>query len=80
MNNIIINNIGDAIGYYSDLVKALKEQAKHAIECNDWESTELNISNLEMLDDFTDSDGLLVLSENNGMGWTIKRYKDYEEI
>lgn len=79
-DNFIQRDNGDTIGYYSDLTRFNKEEIKKAVELNDWESVEMFIEIQRELDHWTDSDGLVVISENNGMGWTVKQYKNYEEI
>lgn len=77
MNNIIVKDSnGDMIGYYSDLTKYNKDEIKKAVELNDWESTEMFIDIQKDLDDFTDYDGLLVISDCNGMGYKVMRYKE----
>lgn len=80
MDNYITNAQGDVIGYYSDLTKFNKKQMTKAVELNDWESLGVFVEIQQEVDNWTDADGLLVVSENNGMGWTVKQYKDYKEI
>lgn len=76
MNNYIQKDNGDTIGYYSDLTRVNKEEIKKAVELNDWESVEMFIGIQKDLDDFTDYDGLLVVSDHNGMGYGVMRYKE----
>lgn len=76
MNNYIQKDNGDTIGYYSDLTRFNKEEIKKAVEINDWESTEMFIGIQKDLDDFKDYDGLLVVSDHNGMGYGVMRYKE----
>lgn len=75
MSNVIINDFGDIIGYYSDLVKEIKEDATKSLTANEYEQVRQQLEVLEMLDDWTDTDGLLVISEHNGMGLTVEQYK-----
>ena len=76
MSNTIINENNDMIGYYSDLVSEIKDNAKEAIISNEYEQAEDMIETLRMLDEHTDYDGLLVISEHNGMGFTVEQYKE----
>lgn len=78
MNNIIVKDNGDAIGFYTDLTRENKTNAKQFIDENNWEETETCIEIQRELDNYYDDDGLLVISENNGMGWTVKKYKGEE--
>ena len=76
MSNVIINDFGDIIGYYSDLVKEIKDNAGEALTANEYEQVEDMLEVLRLLDRYTDEDGLLVISENNGMGYTVDTYKN----
>lgn len=77
MSNIITKDSnGDMIGYYSDLSKYNKDEIKKAVEINDWESAEMFIGIQKDLDDWTDYDGLLVITDSNGMGYRVMRYKE----
>jgi hypothetical protein len=75
MSNVIINDFGDIIGYYSDLVKEIKEDATKSLTANEYEQVRQQLEVLEMLDEWTDTDGLLIISEHNGMGLTVEQYK-----
>lgn len=75
MSNVIINDFGDIIGYYSDLVKEIKEDAIKSLTANEYEQVRQQLEVLEMLDEWTDTDGLLIISEHNGMGLTVEQYK-----
>ena len=79
-NNIILNDRSDLIGYYCDLTKSNKECMKNAIDMNDYEQVETLVEIQNMLDDYKEYNGLLVISENNGMGFTVSKYSDYKEI
>lgn len=76
MDNIILKDNGDAIGYYSDLKRFNKKEMQKAVELNDWESVETFIEIQREMERWSEYDGLLVVSENNGMGWTAQRYKE----
>ena len=78
-SNCIFNDIDDStIGFYSDMVKLIKEQASNALQANEYEQALDMIEILHELDNYTDYDGLLVLSDNNGMGYTVSQYKKGE--
>ena len=79
-NNTIVNNACDNIGYYSDLTKENKNYIKEALDNNDYEQVEMQLEIQKMLDDYKEYNGLLVISENNGMGFTVAKYIDYKEI
>lgn len=79
-NNTIVNNACDNIGYYSDLTKENKNYIKEALDNNDYEQVEIQLEIQKMLDDYKEYNGLLVISENNGMGFTVVKYIDYKEI
>lgn len=74
-DNIIFNDNDEAIGYYSDLVKFYKKAIKDDIDANQYDEAKQAIDELQEIDEWTDEDGLLILSENNGMGFTCKQYK-----
>ena len=77
-NCIFDSNTNDTIGFYSDMVKLIKEQASNALQANEYEQVTDMLEILQELDNYTDYDGLLVLSENNGMGYTVSQYKKGE--
>ena len=74
--NTITNDKDELIGYYSDLVKEIKDNAREALTANEYEQVEDMLEVLRLLDRYTDEDGLLVISENNGMGYTVDIYKN----
>ena len=74
--NTITNDKGELIGYYSDLVKEVKDNASEALIANEYEQVEDMLEVLRMLDRYTDEDDLLVISEHNGMGMTVEKYKN----
>lgn len=78
-DNVIFNdNNNDTIGFYSDLMKLIKEQTKEAIDNHDYEMAKDMVEIMEELYGKRDYDGLLVLSDSNGMGYVIKEYKKGE--
>lgn len=74
-SNVIYNQNDEAIGYYSDLVKLYKDMIKERVDTNEYEEVQNLLNQLQEIDEWTDNDGLLILSENNGMGFTCRQYK-----
>ncbi len=76
MENCIYNsNNNNTIGYYKDIKAGLKEQAEEFIKSDNFEMAK-EISDLLLdIEAYTDNESLLVLSDNNGMGYTIKEYE-----
>ena len=76
MDNIITTDYDDIIGYYKDLQKYLKEQAQEFLKDTNWEEVKDLCDLLLDLNAWADNENLLVISNNNGMGYTIKEYRD----
>lgn len=75
-DNVIYNpETDDVIGYYRDLQAMLTEDAVKALKDRERERLEDLLELMNDLDDWKESPNLLVMSENNGMGYTIKEYK-----
>lgn len=72
-NNIIVGEYGDEIGYQADLEKYLKAVLHDQINNGNWEYAKDTVDLLQELETHN-TPNLLVISENNGMGWTIKEY------
>lgn len=79
-NTIFDSNNDNVYGLYNDLVKAYKKIIKEQLDDGDLESVESYTEDLKEIEEFKDYDGLLVLSENNGMGFTCDKYRDDWEI
>lgn len=75
MDNTIFNDMDETIGYYSDLVRGYKKAIKEAVERDDFDDAKDLMAQLEEINEWTDCDGLLVLSMNNGMGFTCRPYQ-----
>lgn len=75
MDNTIFNDMDETIGYYSDLARGYKKLIKEAVERDDYEEAKDLMEQLEEINEWTDCDGLLVLSMNNGMGFTCRQYQ-----
>lgn len=73
--NIIYNDMDESIGYYKDFVKLYKGLIKDATDKGDWEEIEYLVEQIKEIEDFREYNGLLILSENNGMGLTVNPYK-----
>lgn len=80
MTNIIETDDGRAIGFYSDLVKAYKEAATDFLKQNDYERVEEMLEYIREIDNYTDDDGLLEVSNHNGMGFTCQPYNTAKDI
>ena len=70
------NNI--TIGFRKDLQGGLKKIIEDYIKDNNWEEVSELVDVLIELNEMTDNNNLLVLSDNNGMGYTIKEYEKGE--
>lgn len=76
MENCIYNdNDNSTIGYYQDLKAGLKKQAEDFIKEDNWEMAKDMADLLLDLNAWADNESLLVLSDNNGMGYSIKEYE-----
>ena len=75
-NNVIINNKDELVGYFADILEHLKEEFITEIKNNNF--SVISPEWLELLEDvkkYEECEGLLVVSEHNGMGWTVSPYK-----
>ena len=77
-NCIFDENTNDTIGFYKDLVAGLGEQVRDFVKEKDYEMAQEIMSVLADLEKFKESDNLLVLSDNNGMGYTVREYEKGE--
>lgn len=75
-NNVIYNDYDECIGYYDDIVAMYKEMLKKEIDLDNLEEVENLTEELQEINELKDYDGLIVLSENNGMGFTARKYKE----
>lgn len=73
-SNVIYNNNDETIGYYNDLYKIFTEEIKRMLDGHDIEGAKEQMEYLEELSDLANYDGLVILSMNNGMGFTAKPY------
>lgn len=78
-DNIIYNAENNShIGYQKDLVEHVKACLKGYVEQEAWESVKDLAELLLDFNSWADNKNLLVLSDNNGMGFTIREYKTGE--
>lgn len=75
MENCIFNDRDETVGYYKDIKAGLEKQGKEFIDSGDYEQAQECCDILLDLEKYRENERLLVLSENNGMGWTISEYK-----
>ena len=75
-DNVIYNNNDETIGYYNDLYKIFANLIKEMLDSRDIEGAKEQLEYLDEMGDYANYDGLLVLSENNGMGFTCKPYRE----
>lgn len=76
MANTITNNEGDMLGFYGDMLETLKSELIESIDNGHYEILEQYGEILEELGRYKESEELLILSENNGMGYTVKTYTE----
>lgn len=75
-DNIIYNsNDNTQIGYQKDLVAYLKTCLDEYVKQEEWENAKDMADLLLDFNAWADNENLLVLSDNNGMGYTIKEYE-----
>ena len=77
-DNVIYNDYDECIGYYDDIVAMYKEMLKNEIDLDNLEEVENLTKELQEINELKEYDGLIVLSENNGMGFTARKYKEME--
>lgn len=77
-DNVILNDMDESIGYYKDLYASLAEVAIDALKSGDAETAQEQVGYLVEMQEWQDHEGLLVLSMNNGMGFSCKPYKEGE--
>lgn len=74
-DNIIYNSYNNThIGYQKDLVAYIKTCLEDYKKQDDWEQVKDMADLLLDFNEWADNGNLLVLSDNNGMGWSIREY------
>lgn len=76
MDNVIYTSDDEAIGFYKDLRKVIIEQIHQLIEQKDYENASSLLDELMDLEQYSECEELLITSDNNGMGFTVEKYKD----
>ena len=72
--NVIFKN-DDMYGFYDDLYKSLKNNFIKAIENDDFSVISPDwLELIEELKKYEEYEGILKISENNGMGWSVEKY------
>jgi len=71
MNNIIMTKDDDMLGYYEDLSRYFLDYSKELINNKEYDELEETLDVLKELREYEESDNLLKISNNNGMGLTI---------
>lgn len=72
--NVILKN-DDMYGFYDDLYKSLKNNFIKAIENDDFSVISPDwLELIEELKKYEEYEGILKISENNGMGWSVEKY------
>lgn len=75
MNNIITNDRDEVIGYYNDLYKMYVEEITNLLNSRSLEEAQSQLENLNEMAELCNYDGLIILSDNNGMGFTARKYE-----
>lgn len=79
-DNVIFNDMDESIGYYKDLYAVFASVINDALEQGDTETAQEQTEYLKEMEAYKDFNGLLVLSMNNGMGFTCEPYRDDYEV
>lgn len=77
-DNVIYNDKDECLGYFKDLIVLYKGMVKTELDTDNFEEVENLAKEMQEIEEYKDYEGLLVLSENNGMGFTCKKYKEGE--
>ena len=77
-DNVIYNDRDECLGYFDDLVELYKGMVKTELDMENFEEVENLAKEMQEIKKYKDYTGLLVLSNNNGMGFTCKKYKEGE--
>ena len=75
MKENVIEKDGDLFGFVGDLRKYIEELVKMSLDNFDYENVEDLVAVLKDLKELEDEDKMLVISENNGMGISVRVYE-----
>ena len=73
---VIINNDDNVLGYYKDLKEFLKDGVKQFIKDDEFDAAAGMLEELIELEEYKEETKLLILSENNGMGFSVGVFKN----
>ena len=75
-DNVIFNDrTENTYGFYKDLRENIIKQLEEFTEQQDWEYVKEMADLLIDMNAWENNENMLVLSDNNGMGYTIKEYE-----
>lgn len=69
----------EMLGFYADIKKELVDEIEWRTSREEWEELADVAELLGVLEMWSENEELLAISENNGMGWTIREYKKEAE-
>lgn len=75
-DNVIYTDDDSVIGFYKDLERLLCEQIDKLVGEKNYEEASSTLDNLKDLTALKEYEGLIILSDNNGMGFTATPYKE----
>lgn len=75
MENTIFTQNDETLGFYEDIKNGYIKLIKEFTEKEDFEEVTYLIEQLKEINEFEESTKLLILSNNNGMGFTCKEFK-----
>lgn len=75
-DNVIYTDDDSVIRFYKDLERLLCEQVDKLTGEKNYEEASSILDNLKDLCELKEYEGLIVLSDNNGMGFTATPYKE----
>ena len=74
--NVIENDAGELFGFYSDILEYLKSELVDSINAGHYEIMGQYSEIFEELTKLENYGGIIKISDNNGMGYTIREYKN----
>ena len=75
VGDILFDDYGNALGFYDGMRKLFVDNVAEYIKSGDYERAGEWCELLGDLDKYKESNALLVVTEHNGMGWTIDEYR-----
>lgn len=74
MTNVILTDAEELIGFISDIRDYYRKTINDYVATGNWEMVSELADLMLDLNGWADNPNLLIISENNGMGYTIKEY------